>query len=84
MAYFSGNAIYIRNMVNKNHMNSNYVCGGVTITENYFKNNIGMKVHNGGAITARCELNAFDSIHVDFQSSSAISLDYNFTSSTWF
>lgn len=57
MAYFGGNAIYIRNMINKHQINSNYICGGVTIVENYFRNNIGMKVHNGGAITARCDIN---------------------------
>ncbi|MFN9908902.1 MAG: hypothetical protein ACK56F_22715 [bacterium] len=46
--------------------NKNYELNSVvesTIVDNYFKNNIGMKVHNGGAITARCEINEIGSTH---------------------
>ena len=52
MAYFSGNAIYIRNSMK--NMQNNYVCGGASILSNSFKQNIGMKAHNGGAISVSC------------------------------
>jgi hypothetical protein len=55
MAYFSGNAIYIRNTMAKGTgyslMNAKWACGGINMIENIFINNIGMKVHNGGAVS---------------------------------
>ena len=53
MAYFSGNAIYIRNSMQITS-NSTTICGGATIYNNTFTNNIGMKAHNGGAISITC------------------------------
>ena len=54
MAYFSGNAIYIRPTMVKEFMNGTQTCGGVNIIDNTFDKNIGMKIHNGGAISAFC------------------------------
>lgn len=53
MAYFSGNAVYIRSTLKKTDT-PNLICGGVRITENNFLNNMGMKIHNGGAVSALC------------------------------
>ena len=52
MAYFSGNAIYVRPTHNYNFE----ICGSITIRSNTFINNIGMKHHHGGAIAAVCRL----------------------------
>jgi hypothetical protein len=52
MAYFSGNAIYIR--LTKSYTDTSEMCGGVLISYNTFLNNIGWKVHNGGAISGSC------------------------------
>lgn len=54
MAYFSGNAIYIRNTMLLGNITQKENCGGVNIINNYFLNNIGMKIHYGGAISAFC------------------------------
>jgi hypothetical protein len=54
MAYFSGNAIYVRPTLLKDGMNASQICGGVNIIGNTFDKNIGMKIHNGGAISAQC------------------------------
>ena len=54
MAYFSGNAIYIRNTLAKASLDSTLNCGGVNLIGNTFLNNFGMKVHNGGAVSAYC------------------------------
>ncbi len=54
MAYFSGNAIYIRNTVLQSGLTNQTICAGANIIDNTFLNNIGMKVHNGGAISAYC------------------------------
>src|SRR5438105_193066 len=52
MAYFSGNAIYIRNTKRINKQND--ICAGIHMQMNTFINNIGMKIHNGGAVSAYC------------------------------
>lgn len=53
MAYFSGNAVYIRLTRNRDLIDS--VCGGgVLLTSNHFENNIGTKIHNGGAVSIVC------------------------------
>ena len=54
MAYFSGNAIYVRPTILATNLEEKQNCAGVNIIGNTFKNNIGMKVHNGGAISAYC------------------------------
>ncbi|TNV74720.1 hypothetical protein FGO68_gene12535 [Halteria grandinella] len=54
MAFFSGNAVYIRSTLNKVKLIEQY-CGGVLIQDNILKKNIGTKIHNGGAITLICE-----------------------------
>ena len=57
MAYFAGNAIYMGHTVKRitpfvDHL---YVCGaGVSIENNIFEGNVGLKKHNGGAILHRC------------------------------
>ena len=53
MAYFSGNAVYIRSTLLKANI-SFQNCGGVDLESNTFVNNIGMKIHNGGAVSASC------------------------------
>jgi hypothetical protein len=52
MAYFSGNAIYIRNTMRMKNLLE--VCSGVFIEKSIFNQNIGTKIHNGGAIAAVC------------------------------
>ena len=53
MAYFSGNAIYIR--VAKNDTDYAGICGnGILIDNNYFGENIGTKLANGGALSVIC------------------------------
>ena len=52
MAYFSGNAIYIKSTLSLSGLNNKTICAGANIIDNTFVNNIGMKVHNGGAISA--------------------------------
>lgn len=54
MAYFSGNAIYIRN--SRKETDSNKICGGINLKDNIFEHNIGMKIHNGGAVSILCYL----------------------------
>ena len=64
MAYLSGNAVYIRYKLRKNVIkNSN--CGGVLISDNIFEGNTGLKIHNGGAITAICDY-MDDKLHEDY------------------
>ena len=54
MAYFSGNAVYIR--VAKNDTDYAGVCGsGILIDNNYFGENIGTKLTNGGALSVICK-----------------------------
>jgi hypothetical protein len=54
MAYFSGNAIYIR--FTKKSSDLTGICGGgILLSYNTFTNNIGMKSHNGGAVSIVCE-----------------------------
>ncbi|CDW73676.1 UNKNOWN [Stylonychia lemnae] len=52
-AYFSGNAIHFRGTLRYDQYNQ--ICGGLQIQNSEFYHNIGMKVHNGGAISAVCE-----------------------------
>ena len=52
MAYFSGNAIYIRNT--KRYNKQVEICAGVFLQLNTFTHNIGLKIHNGGAVSAYC------------------------------
>lgn len=70
MAYFSGNAIYIRNTVIKTKLNPNITCAGVNLIDNTFINNIGLKVHNGGAVSAYCHYIEVE-YHEDYYSNSA-------------
>jgi len=71
MAYFSGNAIYIRSTISQlRNSDPTFYCGGVNIIDNTFANNIGMKSHNGGAISASCF--NIDSSHIDYGSLSEI------------
>lgn len=51
MAYFSGNAVYIKTVSSSSKSN----CGGISIEGNTFQNNVGLKIHNGGAVTIRCQ-----------------------------
>ena len=81
MGYFSGNAIYIRNTIVKEKINSTYACGGVNLIENIFVNNVGMKVHNGGAVAASCLVLDLET-HVDYGSASNINITKDQTSST--
>jgi len=54
MAYFSGNAVYIRNSVHVNERGA--VCGGAEIIGNLFQDNIGGSVYsNGGAVSVSCK-----------------------------
>ena len=77
MAYFSGNAVYIRNTMVKGtgqeKLNSTWGCAGVNLIENSFINNIGMKVHNGGAVSAYCHIIDLET-HVDYASASNINV----------
>jgi hypothetical protein len=51
MAYFSGNALYVR----APQLNASFTqCGGVSLENNTFYGNIGLKIHNGGAISFIC------------------------------
>lgn len=70
MAYFSGNAIYIRNTILETQLT--YACAGVHIQNNYFGGNIGFKIHNGGAISAYC-LMVDNALHADYKSTSGYS-----------
>ena len=56
MAYFAGNAFYIRHkMRNLDLYDYLQFCGaGTLIEDNVFENNIGLKRHNGGAGVIRC------------------------------
>ena len=57
MAYFAGNAFYIRNTMRTMEL-FDYLqfCGAATLIEsNIFEGNIGMKRHNGGAGVIRCK-----------------------------
>ena len=54
MAYLSGNAVYIRTP--QNDLVSNSFCGGVTLENNSFTGNIGLKIHNGGAVSFVCSV----------------------------
>ena len=65
MAYIEGNAIFVR----PTKVSAHDVCGSVTIRSNVFVNNIGMKVHNGGAIAAVCRVLSSAS-HIDYLSNS--------------
>lgn len=69
MAYFSGNALYIRNTLPKTKVETHY-CGGADVSGNTFENNAGLKIHNGGAISAVCEY-LTDSKYDDFRDSSS-------------
>ncbi len=53
MAYFSGNAIYIRNT--RPDMDYYEICAGFSIWSNDFTENNGLKTGNGGAISAVCD-----------------------------
>lgn len=85
MAYFSGNAVYIRNTMvkgaNQENLNSTWGCAGVNLIENSFINNIGMKVHNGGAVSAYCLIIDLET-HVDYASASSINVTKDQKSST--
>ena len=52
MAYFSGNAIFIRST--KLVSNEQEICAGSFLDKNIFNQNMGMKAHNGGALSAVC------------------------------
>lgn len=57
MAYFAGNAFHIslRQRFLYPNWDAMHVCGaGILIEDNFFKNNIGLKRHNGGAGVLRC------------------------------
>lgn len=57
MAYFAGNGLYIAHTVNRYTSFQDYrnTCGaGVLLSGNIFRENIGLKRHNGGAIVHRC------------------------------
>ena len=56
-------------------------CGGVNIMDNYFLNNIGMKVHNGGAVSAYCHYLDSPS-YEDYSGQSLIDLSKTQVSST--
>ena len=75
MAYFSGNAIYIRSTMKRQNVPSS-VCGGVFIVNNLFYYNSGLKLHNGGAITAICKylLNSYSD---DFVATSSYAIQQN-------
>lgn len=77
MAYFSGNAIYVRSTLRKANV-TNTVCGGVQIQGNTFKGNIGTKIHNGGAVSAVCAYLTDASLD-DYKSTSMIALNQSFT-----
>jgi hypothetical protein len=51
MAYVSGNAVYIR--LAKSSENDTCKTPGL-FSNNNFNNNLGLKLHNGGAVTVRC------------------------------
>ena len=53
MAYFSGNAVYIRSTMNQSEAGTKQ-CGGVFLQNNTFTKNTGLKLHNGGAVSALC------------------------------
>jgi hypothetical protein len=63
MAYFSGNAIYVRPTILASSLEAKQNCAGVNIIGNIFNNNIGMKIHNGGAVSAYCAFLDSDSHH---------------------
>jgi hypothetical protein len=69
MAYFSGNAIYVRPTILKDGMNASQICAGVNIIGNTFDKNIGLKVHNGGAISAHC-IHIDSDLHPDYYATS--------------
>ena len=52
LAYFGGNAVYIRNT--KKPANVAQICAGVFMESSTFFQNIGTKAHNGGAVSAIC------------------------------
>lgn len=68
MAYISGNSIYIRNTQIVANISS--VCGGVVIQNNMFDGNVGLKIHNGGAISGYCELLSNNQLEDYYHSSS--------------
>ena len=76
MAYFSGNAIYVRSTLRKINV-TNTVCGGVQIQANIFKGNIGTKLHNGGAVSAVCTYISDVSLD-DYKATSMIALNKSF------
>lgn len=69
MAYFSGNAIYIRNTQRSTDLTN--ICGSAWLDSNTFTNNIGTKKHNGGAVTASCKYLS-DINHEDYHHTSSI------------
>lgn len=69
MAYFSGGAIYIRNTLYKYGLSATTNCGGVNLLGNNFVNNIGMKIHNGGAVAIYCHYITSTS-HIDYGATS--------------
>eukprot|EP00347_Sterkiella_histriomuscorum_P022241 403331176 len=69
MAYLQGNAIFIRNTFIIANQSS--ICAGVHIEDSQFYQNIGMKNHNGGAVSGVCYYITATS-HDDLQSLSSI------------
>lgn len=69
MAYFSGNAVYIRSTLKKVSILNQNCGGGVDIEDNIFTNNIGLKIHNGGALSVQC-FYVIDKLADDFYATS--------------
>jgi hypothetical protein len=70
MAYFSGNAVYITpTMQFSNIFSPGQQCAGVNIISNIFTNNLGLKVHNGGALSVVCSYQ-YDNSDLNYDSTS--------------
>jgi len=52
MAYLAGNVLYMRNTILAEGRSE--ICGGLSIANDYYYRNIGLKKHNGGAIATTC------------------------------
>ena len=69
MGLMGGNAIYIRNTIRK--IDQGMVCAGGYIENSIFNQNIGLKAHNGGAVSAICDY-LDNPYHDDYSSTSSI------------
>ena len=69
MGLIGGNAIYIRNTIRE--IDQGMVCAGGYIENSIFNQNIGLKAHNGGAVSAICDY-LDNPYHDDYWSSSSI------------